>query len=101
MFSTLSCPICSGVAAGGTAILLGKVLEKYDALGTRILWAADSFDGLPDPSEVCTAQGPFRCNGCGACPYISERLAFAVTPGSIDENGSSCIQRGAVQARTD
>jgi hypothetical protein len=33
----------TGVRAGGTAILLCKVLERCDPDGQRVLWAADSF----------------------------------------------------------
>ena len=39
-----------GVLRGGTTILMLKSLERYDALGTRRHWAADSFQGLPEPS---------------------------------------------------
>lgn len=42
----------TGVAAGGTAILMAKVLEEFDEGGSRVLWAADSFDGLPPPTQV-------------------------------------------------
>lgn len=41
----------TGVALGGTTILLLKVLDQWDHGGPRVLWGADSFDGLPDPVE--------------------------------------------------
>ncbi|GAB4822025.1 hypothetical protein N2152v2_009071 [Parachlorella kessleri] len=46
-----------GVALGGTSILLAKVLEKYDPEAKRLLWAADSFDGLPAPTQEDSAGG--------------------------------------------
>ena len=40
-----------GVANGGTLVLLLTTLLKYDPDGTRVVWAADSFRGLPEPGE--------------------------------------------------
>jgi len=40
----------TGVFQGGTAILIAKVLETY-APPDRLLWAADSFKGLPRDDE--------------------------------------------------
>ena len=41
----------TGVAAGGTAILLLTALAAHDPARGRRLWAADSFQGLPPPVE--------------------------------------------------
>eukprot|EP01113_Clastostelium_recurvatum_P014100 TRINITY_DN1762_c0_g1_i1.p1 TRINITY_DN1762_c0_g1~~TRINITY_DN1762_c0_g1_i1.p1 ORF type:complete len:323 (-),score=50.25 TRINITY_DN1762_c0_g1_i1:31-873(-) len=41
----------TGVYTGGTSILLVKSLQKWDTSGKRLLWAADSFEGLPAPGQ--------------------------------------------------
>ncbi|KAJ3167756.1 hypothetical protein HDU87_001475 [Geranomyces variabilis] len=41
----------TGAYTGGTSILLMKALHRWDAGGSRLLWAADSFEGLPAPTE--------------------------------------------------
>lgn len=47
----------TGVFAGSTAILMGKVLKKWGGQD-RHLWAADSFQGVPeeDPRETALEQ---------------------------------------------
>ncbi|KAJ3149640.1 hypothetical protein HDU89_003693 [Geranomyces variabilis] len=41
----------TGVYTGGTSIWLMKALRRWDAGGSRLFWAADSFEGLPAPTE--------------------------------------------------
>lgn len=41
----------TGVAAGGTCIIMLKVLQLLDPSKRRRLFAADSFEGLPNPTE--------------------------------------------------
>jgi hypothetical protein len=38
----------TGVMRGGTVILMRAILKAYDAID-RVVWAADSFEGLPAP----------------------------------------------------
>ena len=45
------------MAKGGTTVLMMKALQEFDPGADRLLWAADSFAGLPDPSPSDLAGG--------------------------------------------
>jgi hypothetical protein len=66
----------TGVRAGGTAILLCKVLERCDPGGQRVLWAADSFQVREGLTGVPSAGGVRQKAhlGCGS------RSTYCVTP---------------------
>jgi hypothetical protein len=45
-----------GVAAGGSTVLLAYLIKKYSK-NTRYLYAFDSFDGMPEPTEYDKHNG--------------------------------------------
>ncbi|APW44326.1 TylF/MycF/NovP-related O-methyltransferase [Rhodoferax saidenbachensis] len=60
----------AGVWRGGTAVLMRAVLKAH-GIADRCVWAADSFEGLPEPDAECfpkeaaAHQGPVMREGFG------------------------------------
>lgn len=48
----------TGVWRGGAAIFMRAVLKVFDDT-TRMVWVADSFQGLPDPERYPADEGTF------------------------------------------
>ena len=66
-----------GVAAGGSSALLASVIKRYSKQPRRLLYAFDSFEGMPTPSEHDKHNGLLADAtgwGTGTCAAPEESL---------------------------